>query len=96
MENNITEEYLLKEGWEKECLSIHIAQFDKTLEHGARRLSYDLGTNFSIDQITPLKMFVQEVNNRFPNIKVSLSGTGYIQNTPSDDQDIENQEDVHE
>lgn len=78
MENNITEEDLLKNGWKRECLQIHISEFDKNLEYGARRLTYDLGTNFNGEQIGSLQHFIQEVNNRFPNIKVCLSGTGFF------------------
>lgn len=74
----MTEEDLLKDGWKKECLQIHITEFDKTLEYGARRLTYDLGTYFNSEQIGQLQHFIQEVNNRFPNIKVCLSGTGFF------------------
>ena len=78
MGNNTTEEDLLKNGWKRECLQIHIAEFDKNLEYGSRRLTYDLGTDFNSEQIGSLQHFAQEVNNRFPKIKVSLSGTGFI------------------
>ena len=76
-----TEEDLLKEGWKKEMLCIHVQEYDPHLyndkEIQFRRLSYDLRNDFTEDQIGTIKMWVNEVNNRMPNLKIYLTGTGY-------------------
>ena len=69
------EESLLKDGYEKESVCIHIAEYDKSLECGARRLSYDIGKNCNC--VGDLKSFASEVNKRFPNIKMFVEGGGY-------------------
>ena len=77
-----TEEELLKEGWKKEVLCLHIQEHDPHLfndiEIPFRRLSYDLRDDFTSGQIETIKKFINEVNNRFPNIKMSVTGTGYV------------------
>ena len=75
MENK--EKELLDSGmWKKEILCLHIQEIDKTAPKGVRRLSYDLGDNFTDDQITGIERFLREVNRRFPNIKMFATGTG--------------------
>lgn len=75
MDTKNLEENLLKDGYEKESVCIHIAEYDKSLECGARRLSYDIGKNCNC--VDDLKSFASEVNKRFPNIKMFVEGGGY-------------------
>ena len=75
MDTKNLEESLLKDGYEKESVCIHIAEYDKSLECGTRRLSYDIGKNCNC--IGDLKSFASEVNKRFPNIKMFVEGGGY-------------------
>lgn len=75
MDTKNLEESLLKDGYEKESVCIHIAEYDKSLECGARRLSYDIGKNCNC--VGDLKSFASEVNKRFPNIKMFVEGGGY-------------------
>lgn len=75
MDTKNLEESLLKDGYEKESVYIHIAEYDKSLECGARRLSYDIGKNCNC--VGDLKGFASEVNKRFPNIKMFVEGGGY-------------------
>lgn len=75
MDTKNLEEGLLKDGYEKESVCIHIAEYDKSLECGARRLSYDIGKNCNC--VGDLKSFASEVNKRFPNIKMFVEGGGY-------------------
>ena len=75
MDTKNLEESLLKDGYEKESVCIHIAEYDKSLECGARRLSYDIGKNCNC--VDDLKNFALEVNKRFPNIKMFVEGGGY-------------------
>lgn len=75
MDTKNLEERLLKDGYEKESVCIHIAEYDKSLECGARRLSYDIGKNCNC--VGDLKSFASEVNKRFPNIKMFVEGGGY-------------------
>lgn len=75
MDTKNLEESLLKDGYEKESVCIHIAEYDKSLECGARRLSYDIGKNCNC--VDDLKSFASEVNKRFPNIKMFVEGGGY-------------------
>lgn len=75
MDTKNLEEGLLKDGYEKESVCIHIAEYDKSLECGARRLSYDIGKNCNC--VGDLKSFAEEVNKRFPNIKMFVEGGGY-------------------
>lgn len=80
MDNNInaTEEKLLATGkWKKENLQLHIAQVDKNMPLGIRSLTYDLGDTFTAENISNLQRCLNEINVRFPMIKVVLSGTGY-------------------
>lgn len=74
------EQELLENGYERETLCFHIQEYDPTLtdDDKFRRLSYDLGRTFTSDQISSMRMFCEEVNKRFPNIKMFLSGTGFI------------------
>lgn len=76
MDTKILEESLLKDGYEKESVCIHIAEYDKSLECGARRLSYDIGK--SCDCVDVLKNFAEAVNKRFPNIKMFVEGGEYV------------------
>jgi len=74
MEN---EKELLENGWKKEMLNIHIEEYDENAPHKFRRLSYDIADDFTAEQIGVIKNFVNEVNNRLLNVKMSVSGTGY-------------------
>ena len=69
---------LLSNGWKRETLALHITEWSGNEQMKARRLSYDLGDSFTQDQIYQIKSFVNEVNNRFPNIKICITGTGFI------------------
>ena len=73
------EQNLLEQGWKKETLSIHLSQYDENAPFKHRRLSYDLDDSFSSNQISLLRQWVGEVNKRFPDIKIFLDGTGYVQ-----------------
>lgn len=76
---NDTEHELLASGqWKREYMTFHISEIDNTCPTGVRRLSYDIGDNFTSDQIGVIKLFFNEVNSRFPNIKVFATGTGLI------------------
>lgn len=75
------EKELIEKGYVKDTLSIHIQEYDphtvndKTFPF--RRLSYDLTDTFTADQIAIINRFVTEVNNHFPNLKISVTGCGY-------------------
>ena len=74
-----TEKELLDKGWKKETLQIHLQEYDETCQYPSkhRRLTYDMRDDFTQDQIGTLRMWANEVNNRFPNIKVCITGTGF-------------------
>lgn len=76
----MTEQELLENGYEKEMLCFNIQEYDPQLitDNKFRRLSYDLDRTFTSDQISVIKRFCDEVNKRFPNIKMFLSGTGFV------------------
>lgn len=76
----MTEQELLENGWEKEMLCFNIQEYDPqlTTDNKYRRLSYDLGRTFTSDQISGIKGFCDEINKRFPNIKMFVTGTGYV------------------
>ncbi len=78
---NKTDEELLKEGWKKEMLCLHIQEYDphpfNDKDIPFRRLSYDLRNDFTSEQIGTIKTLINEINNRFPNIKMSATGTGF-------------------
>lgn len=69
---------LLSNGWKREMLALHITEWSGNEQMKATRLSYDFGDSFTSDQIYQIKNFVNEVNNRFPNIKMCVTGTGFI------------------
>ena len=69
---------LLEQGWKKEMLCIHVSEYDERVPSKHRTLSYDISNDFNSKQIAVLKNWANEINNRFPNLKVSLSGTGFI------------------
>ena len=70
----------LEQGWKKEMLCIHVSEYDEHMPSKHRTLSYDISNDFNSKQIAVLKNWANEINNRFPNLKISLSGTGYIPN----------------
>lgn len=76
----MSEQKLLENGYEREVLCFHIQEYDPqlTTDNKYRRLSYDLGRTFNSYQIADIKRFCDEVNKRFPNIKMFLSGTGFV------------------
>lgn len=69
------EEKLLKDGYVKENACIHIAECDKSSEYGWRRLSYEI---CDCNCVSELNRFANEVNKRFPNIKMFVTGGGYV------------------
>ena len=72
------EQELIAKGWKKETLSIHLAEYDEQLiPNKFRRMSYDLGNDFTPEQIDVIRNWTDEVNKRFLNIKLFVSGTGY-------------------
>ena len=73
------EELLASGNWKRECLAFHIQEMDSTAPNGVRSLSYDISDTFTGDQIAPIQGFVQEVNRRFPNIKMFLTGTALVE-----------------
>lgn len=75
---NTTEEKLIADGWEREILCMHIQEYDEKYENKFRRLSYDISNTLDGDAINALQRFAQEVNRRFPNIKMFATGTGYV------------------
>ena len=76
----MSEQELLENGYEREILCFHIQEYDPNLptDNKFRRLSYDLGRTFTSDQISSIKSICNEVNKRFPNLKMFLSGTGFV------------------
>lgn len=76
-----TDEELLKEGWKKETLCLHVQEYDPHAFNDKdipfRRLSYDLSNDFTSDQISIIRRWANEVNSRFPNLKISVTGTGF-------------------
>ena len=75
---NDEEKKLLENGWKRETLCIHLDEYDESAPKKFRRLGYDISDDFNSNQIGILKCWVNEVNKRFPNIKLSLSGTGFF------------------
>lgn len=77
----MTEQELIEQRYTKEMLAIHLQEYDphpyNDKEIPFRRLSYDIANDFTEDQIAAIQRWVREVNNRFPNIKVTVTGTGY-------------------
>lgn len=75
------EKTLIEQGYVKDMMTIHIQEYDphtvNDKEFPHRRLSYDMTDTFTADQISIIRRWVNEVNNRFPNIKICLTGTGY-------------------
>lgn len=75
------EKTLIEQGYVKDMMTIHIQEYDphtvNDKEFPYRRLSYDMTDTFTADQISIIRRWVNEVNNRFPNIKICLTGTGY-------------------
>lgn len=76
----MSEQKLLENGYERESLCFHIQEYDPqlTTDNKYRRLSYDLGRTFNSYQIADIKRLCDEINKRFPNIKMFLSGTGFV------------------
>lgn len=67
--------------WKKEILCIHVEMPNPYCDSEKKpflRLSYDLSDDFTDEQVRNIKNFVNEVNVRFPGIKLSVSGTGYV------------------
>ena len=72
------EELLATDKWKKDTLMLHIAELDSNAPSGVRRLSYDVGDTFSLENIVQIEAFIREVNIRFPNIKMFATGTGFV------------------
>lgn len=75
------EKELIEKGYVKDTLSIHIQEYDPHTVDGKtfpfKSLSYDMTDTFTANQIDIIKRFVSEVNKRFPNIKMFVTGCGY-------------------
>ena len=84
------EKNLMKNGYEREFAVFNIQEYDphpggtEGTMHPFRRLSYDLGRDFSDSQLHALQQVSQEINKRFPNIKMFITGTGWQQVYPKD------------
>lgn len=78
---NMDEKELIEQGYKKETLCVHLQEYDprtiEDVEIPFRRLSYDLSNDFTYNQIAIIRNWVKEVNDRFPNIKMYVTGTGY-------------------
>ena len=74
------EKELIAQGWKKEMLQIHVQEYDEDFIHKSkhRMLSYDVGDCFNHEQIYNLQMWANEVNKRFPKIKIFITGTGFF------------------
>ena len=73
------EKELLDSGrWKRETLSFCIQVVDKNSPMGVRSLVYDMGYDFTSDQIALFERFFREVNRRFPTVKMFANGTGFI------------------
>lgn len=76
----MTEKELQESGnWKRETMTFHIAEIDPNSPYGVRRLSYDIGYDYTNEQIGTIKAFFNEVNARFPNIKIIATGTSWIE-----------------
>lgn len=73
------EQKLLEEGWKKQTLKISIREYDDNFPTKFRMLTYDMANDFTAQQIGIIRNWVNEVNKRFPNIKMFVEGTGYYQ-----------------
>lgn len=83
----MTEQELLDNGWKREMLSLHIRQYNQSTPSKAIALSYDIADDFSSNQISALKHFVEEVNIRFPEIKMFITGGGFVKDETEDGDD---------
>jgi len=54
---------------------ISIQEQDEKAPYGNIKLTYDLGNNFTTDQLDRLKSFINIINTRFPNIKIFYTTT---------------------
>lgn len=83
------EKALIEQGYVKDMMTIHIQEYDphtvNDKEFPYRRLSYDMTDTFTADQISIIRRWANEVNNRFPNIKICLTGTGYTKKEDSNE-----------
>lgn len=73
----MSEKELLDNGWKKEVLQINIQEYDETCPSKFRTLTYDMCDDFTSQQIDIIKNWANEINNRFPKLKVCIIGTGY-------------------
>lgn len=60
--------------WKKTPLQIHLQEDDPTVPSGKRRLTYDVAYTEDYELVGCLRRWVNEVNNRFPNIKIWITG----------------------
>ena len=81
------ERELLNSGWKREVLTLHLQEYDEAYVNKHRRLSYDLGDDFTGQQISVIRNCFNEINNRFPNIKITVSGTGFVKNDDNNGND---------
>lgn len=83
------EKALIEQGYVKDMMTIHVQEYDphtvNNKEFPYRRLSYDMTDTFTADQISIIRRWANEVNNRFPNIKICLTGTGYTKKEDSNE-----------
>ena len=64
--------------WKREALSFCIEVVDKNCPMGVRTLVYDMGYDFTSDQIALFERFFREVNRKFQTVKMFTEGTGLI------------------
>ena len=81
------EKKLLEAGFKKRPVCIHMSQVDNSVSSGRRSLSYDVWDTFTYDQMLELRRWVDEVNARFPDIKMFITGGDYYKELeiPEDD-----------
>lgn len=60
--------------WKKVPMTIHIQEDDPTAPSGKRMLSYDIAYTEDYEVVHALRFWATEVNNRFPNIKLWITG----------------------
>lgn len=60
--------------WKKVPLQIHLQEDDPTAPSGKRRLSYDVAYTEDYKIVSSLHYWAAEVNSRFPNIKLWITG----------------------
>ena len=66
-------------------LAIHITEYNESYKFGKIQLTYDISDDFTNDQIATLQHWTNEINSRFPNLKIVITGTGYFKPEESEE-----------